>query len=441
MTSNVLLLQGPMGPFFKRFSKDLKQAGHAVYKINFNAADSFYYKEKNTTQYTDSIENWSKFLEQYIAQNNINSIYLFGDARPYHLIAHKLARTLSIDVFVFEEGYIRPNYITLERDGVNGNSSTPQNPAAFENIEIATEDNTQQVPYTFFHTAIHAIIYYTTGWLGRKHFPHYIHHRPFSPIREAAIWIKSGYRKLKYKVTERHILDRLTTHHSKRFFLVPLQVHNDAQILIWSPMSSAASFIKKTITSFAKNAPEDNLLVIKHHPLDRGYIDYSNIINKLASRLNCKDRVIYVHDLHLPTLLENAKGTLVINSTVGLSSLLHETPVKAIGKAIYNIKGLTFQGKMQNFWLSPGEVNKTLNLQLRTHLIKNTQVNGSFYRKTTAFKCESGIDLEHLTANIFTKRRTAKVQPINLHKTKNVVREPLPHNTPATTQTELVSHV
>ena len=35
----VLLLQGPIGPFFYRFAKKLKQAGASVHKINFNGGD------------------------------------------------------------------------------------------------------------------------------------------------------------------------------------------------------------------------------------------------------------------------------------------------------------------------------------------------------------------------------------------------------------------
>lgn len=410
MTDNVLLLQGPMGPFFKRFSQDLESAGHAVYKINFNAADCFFFRGKNTTSYTDSIDHWADFLKQYIDRHAIDIIYLFGDARPYHKIAHEVARNLSVTVYVFEEGYIRPNYITLERDGVNGHSSTPEDPEAYRDIEIKSEDDIEQVPYTFFHTSMYAMLYFAIGWLGRRNFPNYIHHRPFDALREAGIWLKSGFRKLKYRYLERKILHRLTTRHSKKFYLVPLQVHNDAQIVVWSSVSSTASFIKQVITSFAHHADKKHILVIKHHPLDRGYVDYTKMINKLAGMLKCEDRVLYVHDLHLPTLLDHARGTVVVNSTVGLSSLLHNTPVKTFGKAIYNIKGLTFQGSLKDFWYNTGRVNTKLNLKLRTHLVENTQVNGNFYRRTKAFESHSGIDMQHLSENIL-KPKTADQKP------------------------------
>lgn len=40
---NVLLLQGPVGPFFSRLAHDLELAGASVHKVNFNAGDSLFY--------------------------------------------------------------------------------------------------------------------------------------------------------------------------------------------------------------------------------------------------------------------------------------------------------------------------------------------------------------------------------------------------------------
>ena len=39
----ILLLQGPVGPFFWRFAKDLEQAGAQVFKVNFNGGDLLFY--------------------------------------------------------------------------------------------------------------------------------------------------------------------------------------------------------------------------------------------------------------------------------------------------------------------------------------------------------------------------------------------------------------
>ena len=39
----VLLLQGPIGPFFRRLARFLEQHGTDVFKINFNAGDALFY--------------------------------------------------------------------------------------------------------------------------------------------------------------------------------------------------------------------------------------------------------------------------------------------------------------------------------------------------------------------------------------------------------------
>jgi len=49
MRRNVLLLQGPIGPFFSRFGDDLAARGFAVTKINFNGGDRFFYRRSLTT--------------------------------------------------------------------------------------------------------------------------------------------------------------------------------------------------------------------------------------------------------------------------------------------------------------------------------------------------------------------------------------------------------
>jgi len=396
MASNILLLQGPMGPFFKRLAKDLDESGHTVYKINFNAGDRFYFNDENSVDYSGSIAHWPKYLKQQLKKWKIDTIYLFGNERTYHKVAHKMAQRLAIEIFVFEEGYLRPHYITLERDGVNGHSSIPRNPEAYKDIKINPKQQAQPVPYSFAHTAWFAIVYCAISWFGRANFPHYIHHRSFNPYHETGIWLRAAFRKYYYRMRERGVLKQLTTDHSKQFFLVPLQVHNDAQIKTWSSVPSAAAFIRRVISSFSKYAPAETLLVIKHHPLDRGYSDYSRIIDKLARRFGCKGRVIYVHDLHLPTLLDHARGTVLLNSTVGISSILHGTPVKTSGHAIYDIDGLTFQGKMKHFWENPGKVNKKLYQRFRSYLIEKNQINGNFYRKAPELKSHSGIDYQHL---------------------------------------------
>jgi capsular polysaccharide export protein len=167
---------------------------------------------------------------------------------------------------------------------------------------------------------------------------------------------------------------------SKRFFLVPLQVRYDFQISRHSHFKDMPEFIAGVMTSFAKCAPGGVDLVFKHHPMDRGRTLYYGYIRSTAERLGVPHRVHAVHDAHLPTCLKNAIGTVTINSTVGIQSLYHGAPTIVLGKALYDIDGLTCKGMpLDRFWSAHKPPDKPLFQKFRRHLIEQTQLTGSFY--------------------------------------------------------------
>jgi capsular polysaccharide export protein len=229
----------------------------------------------------------------------IDTIYLFGDTRSYHQLAREVASRLSVKVSVFEEGYLRPHYVTLEEGGVNNRSSLSRDPDFYHNLTVPQKPHPQPVAtsYSYCCAAWYAVCYYAFSWLGRHRFSHYAHHRPFNPLDEAYLWLRAGFRKYYYRMQQRGILGKLTTTHSGNYYLSPLQVHCDGQIRTCEGVASAAFFIRRTIRSFVRNAPPETLLVLKHHPLCRGYSDYTRLIQKLTRLYGCEDRVIYVHDL------------------------------------------------------------------------------------------------------------------------------------------------
>lgn len=377
----VLLLQGPVGPFFYRFAQDLTEGGAQVFKINFNGGDWLFYPRR-AILFRGGLTEWPAFLSKIIDVHAIDVIMLFGDCRVYHRIAHDIAKERQLEVGVFEEGYIRPDYVTLERDGVNGNSTLPDDPGFYLNRVQSGEVCTEPVGNSFWFAALWASVYYLAAQFLLPVFFRYRHHRPLS-ILEAGPWLRSVWRKAFYRIRERDMQARLTGTLSRRFFLVPLQVHNDAQIRSHSCFASVEQFIRHVATSFARNSPAGTVLVVKHHPMDRGYIDYTRLLRRLGRELSIADRLFYIHDLHLPSLLQHARGTVLINSTVGLSALFHRSPLKVCGDAIYAIKGLAYQGGLDEFWRDADKtvVDGMLLSRFRSYLIRHTQLNGNFYRR------------------------------------------------------------
>lgn len=389
----VLILQGPVGPFFKRLAQDLKNNGAEVIKINFNGGDWFFSSE-GSIDFRGGAQEWPDFFSTVIKEYWIDTVILFGDCREYHRVAHAIAHAKGIEIGVFEEGYVRPDYITFEPFGVNGFSQLPRNREFYDTLEQDKTVIVETIPVgnTFYYAAWWAILYYLFSALMFPRFRHYRHHRPLNPW-QVTYWIRAVWRKWFYKMSESEVQEYLVTQAHKRYFLVPLQISTDAQICEHSSYSSVENFCERVIGSFAAHAPKETLLVIKHHPLDRGYHNYASLIKRMSTVYGVDARVLYIHDQHLPTLLEHALGVVLINSTVGLSALHHSTPLKVCGTAIYDISGLTYQGLLENFWNDAPSfiVDKKLYEKFKGYVINQNQINGSFYRRLDITGSVSGI--------------------------------------------------
>ncbi|MEA1891322.1 MAG: capsular biosynthesis protein [Campylobacterota bacterium] len=384
--NNILFLQGPMGNFFKKLDSLFKKNGAKTHKIGFNAGDSFFSNHYNYIPYRDTRDNYKSFIEQFLQEEKIDKIFLFGDCRFYQRVSIEVAKSLDIEVFVFEEGYIRPNYITMERYGVNDFSHISRDADFYKKITIQNEEKPKDTNYSQLSMVASATTYYLVANIFHFRYPNYIHHRDFSAIKEAFYGVRSFLRKLYYPFYEKKYLEVIKNELSKKYFFVALQTYNDFQVLEHSGYKSIEKFIIKVIDSFSK-ADIDDLLVFKHHPVDRGRKNYTDFIMEQARVFDIEDKVIVLYDTHLPTLLKNAKGTITINSTVGLSSLYHETSTITLGSAIYDIEGLTCKGmKLKEFWHSQRTPDKELLQKYRLYLIENTQLNGSFYGRLPTLK-------------------------------------------------------
>ena len=399
----VLLLQGPVGPFFARLAKDLRQAGAQVFKVNFNAGDWLYYRT-GALHYRGAMQDWPKWFDDLIRRLDIEVIYLFGDCRPIHEAAHFVASQYNLEIGVFEEGYVRPDYVTLERFGVNAHSRRSRDPDHYADDPVVPPKIAVGNAYWFM--VWHGFFYFLVGSLGKVWFRHYEHHRPLS-VLEALPWIRSVWRKQWYRWLERGAQELLLKAPTSAFFLVPLQVFNDAQITQHAHYDDVEHFIETTLESFAQHAPTDTLLVFKHHPMDRGYRDYSKLINRLGRQLLVSARVKYIHDQHLPSLLDHARGVVVVNSTVGLSSLQHHAATKVCGKSLYDLPGLTYQGSLDDFWrdAAHSKPDRHLYKRFKNHLVAQTQLNGSFYKPLKLSGSHAG-----LVWGVGTKQRK---QPAN----------------------------
>jgi capsular polysaccharide export protein len=393
---SVLFLQGPLGSFFSHLAKYFHQQQLPTFKINFNGGDRYFGWANQIDNFTGEPQEWSVFLSAYLQQHHINTIIVYGDCRFYHQQAAQVAKQLGLDFWVFEEGYFRSGFITLEQGGCNANSSVDFSPQVVRLANKQPIVSAEQVGRTFFKRTYNAAQYYWQINRALTTFKAYTHHRPWVWWQEAGFWFNNFKQKFISECIDPILIKAFTQKYTEHFYLLPLQVETDFQIRQHSPFDTVAESITYTLTSFAKYADQNDALLIKHHPQSRGFEHYGKLIRKLSKKLGVANRVLYVHQANLPKLYKHCKGVVTVNSTVGLSGLLHHLPTMTLGNALYNIPGLTFQGSLDDFWQSDYQVDAELLTQFHGYVQHTTQMAGDFYKPSAAF---ISLAFDKITAN------------------------------------------
>lgn len=401
MQRTFLFLQGPHGPFFKEMGQHLKADGHKVLRVNFNGGDWVDWYGFGTINFNGKQQEWPDYVAYLFKRDQVTDLVLFGDCRSLHQIAIQQAEKMHIRVHVFEEGYIRPNWITYEEGGVNGNSNLfdhwdSDRPLNKEHREISSKKFGPSMRWILFY----CLRYYLFKSLWFFRFRHYARHRPYRPLQELLLWVGNLLHMplLHFRSSSRR---KTLLEKENPFYLVCLQLDSDAQLRAHSKYLSMADFVNEVLRSFAEHSPEDSLLVFKKHPFDPGAIPYETLVRLEAYSLGIRDRILFLHSGSLPELIKKSVGVVLMNSTVGTSALHHEKPTIALGIAIYDMERLTWQGELKDFWQGADAPDRELYKTFRSYLMGNALVNGGFYtskgRRLAIKGCVSRMLSEKLT--------------------------------------------
>lgn len=386
-TKSFLLLQGPCSPFFCRLASQLRAAGCQTTKVHFNAGDGLFWTGMPALNFSKEFGVLEQFYGDLYASASITDIVLFGDRRPIHRPAIELARTQGIRVHVFEEGYFRPHWATLERDGVNAHSSLPRDPAWYLQAGQFLQQPNLAQPFSSQTNAraTRVAAYYAANLLNPVIFPKYRTHVPIHPITMAFGYLRRYMQMQRYAVDSELVIAQLLASGSP-FYLLPLQLNIDAQIRDHSDFEHMEDVMSYVIESFTRHAPRESRLVIKNHPLDMGLVPYRSLLGRLERQFDCVGRIHYLEEGNIVLLVQHARGTVTVNSTVGSVALKHNCPTIALNEPIYNLPGLTFQGKLDQFWTVAEPPDSELFRSFERVVIHTTQINGGFY-------CDDGITL------------------------------------------------
>ena len=378
-----LFLQGPHGPFFHRLGALLRRTGATVWRVGFNAGDqAFWFDKQSYIPFRAQPSDWPATFAKIVTQKSVTDVVLYGDVRPVHAKAIAEAKRRGITVHIFEEGYMRPYWVTYERGGTNGNSRLMDMSICDIRTILAGSDMETPLPpahwgdmrqHIFYGALYHWFVMFRNS--GYRNFQP---HRSIDTSKEFRLYLK------RLLLMPFHALERVrATSRIKRggfpYHLALLQLEHDSSFQHHSPFSSITEFLDIVIQGFAKGAPRHHHLVIKAHPLEDERAPIRRTIRKAAHFYRVKDRVHYVRGGKLAHLLNDAQSAVTVNSTAAQQVLWRGMPLKVFGQAVFDKPEFVSTQSLPDFFTSPTRPDNQAYQEFRRYLLQTSQVPGGFY--------------------------------------------------------------
>lgn len=378
-----LFLQGPHGPFFYVLSRMLVKAGATVWRVGFNLGDQVFWRDRASyLPWLGQITEWEDHVAHLIDTKGITDVVLYGDTRPIHATAIRVARAKGLTVHVFEEGYLRPYWVTYERGGSNGNSrlmdtSVNQMQAALKDAEI----DLPEAPARWGDMRQHIFwgaLYHWFVLTGRRHYPKFAPHRDETVWQEFVLYCKRLL-MLPFHRWERMVAEFRIRNGGFPYHVALLQLEHDSSFRMHSPFKSMSEFLTLVCEAFAEGAPPHHHLVFKAHPLEDGRAPISREIKRLSREFGLIGRVHFVRGGKLAQLLNHARTAVTVNSTSAQQVLWRGMPLKTFGAAVYAKPEFVSTQPLAEFFARPSRPDARAYRDYRHYLLETSQISGGFY--------------------------------------------------------------
>ncbi|MEX0304667.1 MAG: capsule biosynthesis protein [Leisingera sp.] len=380
-----LFLQGPHGPFFAALGRMLQAAGCEVARVGFNAGDQAFWRRKGSyIPFTGSHEDWPGVLAELLERRGITDIVLYGDTRPIHATAVEAAKNRGITVHVFEEGYLRPYWVTYERGGSNGHSRLMSMAVPDMQEALALSDMEAPLPPAHWgdmrqHVFYGALYHWFVMFRNRK-YSNFRPHRALTVTKEFQLYLKR-LMLMPAQALERRVAERRIRHGGFPYHLALLQLEHDSSFQMHSPFASMRDFLEEVIRGFAEGAPRHHHLVIKAHPLEDGRAQVRRTLRRLARKYGLEDRVHYVRGGKLAQLLNEARTAVTVNSTAGQQVLWRGIPLRVFGRAVYAKPEFVSEQPLAEFFAAASRPDSRAYKDYRRFLLETSQVPGGYYSR------------------------------------------------------------
>lgn len=378
-----LFLQGPHGPFFNRLGKMLRTAGAEVWRVGFNAGDrAFWFNSASYISFEESQENWPDRFDAIVTEKAITDLVIYGDTRFIHAEAVKRAKAAGITVHVFEEGYLRPYWVTYERNGSNGHSRLMNMDVKSMRKTLAnTELVTPEAPshwgdmrqHVFYGALYHWFVMFRNGT-----YQNFKAHRELGVVAEFKLYLRQ------LLMMPIHWVSRVvSTMRIKRggypYHLALLQLEHDSSFQAHSPFNKMSEFIDTVIEGFAIGAPIHHHLVFKAHPLESGRAALRKTVAEIAREYGIEKRVHYVRGGKLAQLLDHTRSAVAVNSTAAQQVLRRGIPLKVFGEAVFAKPEFVSTLPLPEFFNKPSRPDMLAYKEYRQYLLETSQIAGGFY--------------------------------------------------------------
>jgi capsular polysaccharide export protein len=375
-----LFMQGPISLFFRELATALEQRGHRVLRVNVCMGDVLFWRRPGGVSYRGTPERWEQFITALMMREGVTDLVLLGEQRYYQKMAVAAARQLGVAVTVTDFGYLRPDWITLEPDGMSGQSRFPRDmPAvrALANRFVPPETAVRYANSLRLQVAWGTLFHLSNVLLNPLCFPHYRDYQLQHPV---PAYLGTGVRLLlrRHRGRRANALVARLSDERIPYFVLPMQLEGDFQLRAYSSYPDMLAPIRQTIRSMAAHAAKDAHLVIKVHPFDPGLRAWRSLVMKEAAGAGVEGRVHFIDGGDLDLMLSKSRGVVTVNSTAGIVGLRLLRPVITLGQAIFNVDGLTFQGGLDRFWTEAPAPDAQDVADFISALANTTQLRGVF---------------------------------------------------------------
>jgi capsular polysaccharide export protein len=326
--------------------------------------------------------DWPDAINAVLVEKGVTDLVLYGDTRPIHAQAVAAAKALGITIHVFEEGYLRPYWVTYEHGGANGHSSLMDMPIDAMQAASACKELEPPIPpghwgdmrqHIFYGALYHwFVLFWNAGYRNFKP------HRALTVGQEFRLYINRLV-LMPLLALERRVATLRIRMKGFPYHLCLLQLEHDSSFQMHSPFATQAEFLDVVIHAFSTDAPKHHHLVFKAHPLEDGRAPLRRDIRRFANEYGVFDRVHYVRGGKLAGLLNEARTAVTVNSTAGQQALWRGIPLKTFGAAVYNKPQLVSEQPLGAFFANPSRPDAAAYREYRRFLLRTSQLPGSFY--------------------------------------------------------------